>query len=105
MANPVLVGVDVQRQTNTGCLMDRDGDLLGRRFTIDNNRPGAEAFVRQVAQEVVAGDFDALQIAAEATGWYWWQFFQTLQRDPTLQHWPLQLYPLNPRLTANFAKT
>jgi len=105
MANPLLVGVDVHRQTNTGCLMDRDGQLLGRRFTIDNNHPGAEAFVRQVAQQVVAGDFDAIQIAAEATGWYWWQFFQTLERDPTLQQWPLQLFALNPRLTANFAKT
>jgi transposase len=105
MANPLLVGVDVHRQTNTGCLMDRDGQLLGRRFTIDNNRPGAEAFVRHVAHQVVAGDFDAIQIAAEATGWYWWQFFQTLERDPTLQQWPLQFYALNPRLTANFAKT
>lgn len=105
MANPLLVGVDVHRQTNTGCLMDRDGQLLGRRFTIDNNRPGTEAFVRQVAQQVVAGDFDAIQIAAEATGWYWWHFFQTLERDPTLQQWPLQLFALNPRLTANFAKT
>jgi transposase len=28
-----------------------------------------------------------------------------LERDPALQPWPLQLYPLNPRLTANFAKT
>jgi len=105
MAHPLLVGVDVHRQTNTGCLMDRDGQLLGHRFTIDNNRPGAAAFVRQVAQQVAAGDFDAIQIAAEATGWYWWQFFQTLDRDPTLQQWPLQLYALNPRLTANFAKT
>ncbi len=105
MANPLLVGVDVHRQTNTCCLMDRDGQVLGRRFTIDNNRPGAEAFVRQLAHQVLAGDFDAIQIAAEATGWYWWHFFQTLARDPILQQWPLQLYALNPRLTANFAKT
>jgi transposase len=105
MANSLLVGVDVHRQTNTACLMDRDGHPLGRRFTIDNNRPGAEAFVHQVAQQVVAGDFDAIQIAAEATSWYWWQFFQTLERDPTLQQWPLQLFALNPRLTASFAKT
>jgi hypothetical protein len=69
MANPLLVGVDVHRQTNSTCLMDRDGHLLGRRFTIDNNRPGTEAFVRQVAQQILAGDFDAIQIAAEATGW------------------------------------
>ena len=105
MPNPLLVGVDVHRQTNTVCLMDQAGHLLGPRFTIDNNRPGAEAFVRQVAHQVVAGDFDAIQIAAEATSYYWWHFFQTLERDPSLQHWPLQLYPFNPRLTANFAKT
>jgi transposase len=105
MPNPLLVGVDVHRQTNTACLMDAAGQVLGPRLTIDNNRPGAEVFVRHLAQQVAAGDFDAIQIAAEATGWYWWHFFQTLEHDPLLQHWPLQLYPLNPRLTANFAKT
>jgi transposase len=105
MPNPLLVGVDVHRQTNTVCLMDQAGQLLGSRRTIDNNRPGAELLVEQIAQKMAADDFDAIQIAAEATGWYWWHFFQTLARDPTLQHWPLQLYPLNPRLTANFAKT
>ncbi len=105
MSNPLLVGVDVHRQTNTVCLMDVTGQVLGPRRTIDNNRPGTELLVRHLAHQMAEGDFDAIQIAAEATGWYWWQFFQTLERDSTLQQWPLQLYPLNPRLTANFAKT
>jgi len=105
MSNPLLVGVDVHRQTNTVCLMDLAGQVLGRRRTIDNNRPGATLLVDHLAQQMQAGDFDTIQIAAEATGWYWWHFFQTLSRDPTLQQWPLQLYPLNPRLTANFAKS
>ena len=105
MSHPLLVGVDVHRQTNTVCLMDAAGHVLGPRRTIDNNRPGAAVLVDQVAQKMAQGDFDAIQIAAEATGWYWWHFFQTLARDPTLQQWSLQLYPLNPRLTANFAKT
>jgi transposase len=105
MSNPLLVGVDVHRQTNTVCLMDQAGHLLGARRTIDNNRVGAEVLVQQLAQQMAQGDFDTIQIAAEATGWYWWHFFQTLARDPTVQPWPLQLYPLNPRLTANFAKT
>jgi transposase len=105
MSNPLLVGVDVHRQTNTVCLMDVAGHLLSPRHTIDNNRPGAELLVDHLAYQMAEGDFDAIQIAAEATGWYWWHFFQTLARDPTLQQWPPQLYPLNPRLTANFAKT
>ncbi len=105
MSNPLLVGVDVHRKTNTVCLMDGQGRELTPRFTVDNNRPGTETFIRQVAQQVVAGDFDAIEIAAEATGWYWWHFFQTLDQDPFLNQWPLALYPFNPRLTANFKKT
>ena len=93
------------RKSNTVCLMDRQGREVAPRFTVDNNRPGTETFIQNVARQVVAGHFDAILIAAEATGWYRWHFFQTLDRDPFLNQWPLHLYPLNPRLTANFKKT
>jgi len=105
MSHPLLVGVDVHRQTNTVCLMDSQGREVAPRFSVDNNRPGSEAFIQKVAQQVVAGDFDAVAVAVEATGWYWWHFFQTLDRDPVLKQWPLALYPFNPRLTAHFKKT
>jgi len=64
MSNPLLVGVDVHRKSNTVCLMDRQGQETGPRFTVDNNRPGTEAFIQRVAQQVVAGNFDAIYIAA-----------------------------------------
>ncbi|MBC7249525.1 MAG: IS110 family transposase [Anaerolineae bacterium] len=105
MSNPLLVGVDLHRKTNTVCLMDGQGREVAPRFTVENNRPGTEAFIHQVARRVVAGDFDAIHIAAEATGWFWWHFFQTLDQDPFLNQWPLALYPFNPRLTAHFKKT
>jgi transposase len=105
MSNPLLVGVDVHRKTNTVCMMDGQGREVAPPFTVDNNLPGTEAFIKEVAQRVVVGDFDAIKIAAEATGRYWWHFFQTLDRDPFLNRWPVELYPLNPRLTANFKKT
>jgi hypothetical protein len=85
--------------------MDRQGREVARRFTVDNNRPGTDTFIRQLAQRVIEGDFDAVQIAAEATGWSWWHFFQTLDQAPGLPQWPVALYPLNPRLTANCKKT
>jgi transposase len=85
-------------------MMDQDGHEVGKRFTVQNNRPGTEAFVREVAERAVEGDFDAIHIADEATGWYWWHFFQTLEQDPVLNQWPLWLYPFNPRLTANYKK-
>lgn len=105
MSNPLLVGIDPHRRTNTVCLMDGRGQEIGQRFTIDNNRPGTETFVHHVAQAAQAGHFDAITIASEATGWYWFPFFQTLSQDPLLNQWPLQLYPFNPRLTATFKQT
>lgn len=84
MFNPLLVGVDVHYKTNTVFLMDRQGREVVPPFTVDNNRLGIEAFIQQIAQQVVASDFDAIVIAAEATGWHWWHFFQTLDQDPFL---------------------
>jgi len=105
MSNPLLAGVDVHRKTNTVCVMDGQGRELAPRLSLENNRPGTQAWVQQMAQLVREGDFDALHIAAEATGWYWFHFFHTLSQDPFLNQWPLELYPFNPRLTSNFKKT
>ena len=101
MSNALLVGVDPHRKTNTVCTMDRDGTEVDKRFTVQNNCPGTAAFVREIEQRAVDGNFDAIHIATEASTWYWWHFFQTLDQDPLLHQWPVTLYPFNPRLTAN----
>lgn len=105
MTHPLIVGVDVHRKTNTFCLMDAHGGEVRPRFTLDNNRPGTHTFVQQVAELMRADGFDELQVAAEATGWYWFHFFQSLQQEALLAAWPLELHALNPRLTANFKKS
>lgn len=105
MTHPLIVGVDVHRKTNTYCLMDANGGEVRPHFTLDNNRPGTQTFVQQVTELMRADGFDELQVAAEATGWYWFHFFQSLQQDTLLAQWPLDLHALNPRLTANFKKS
>jgi transposase len=105
MTHPLIVGVDVHRKTNTFCLMDAHGGEVRPRFPLDNNRPGTHTFVQQVAELMRADGFDELQVAAEATGWYWFHFFQSLQQEALLAAWPLELHALNPRLTANFKKS
>ena len=105
MSKPLIVGVDVHRKTNTFCLMDASGQEVRSRFTLDNNRPGTQAFVQQVAELMEADGFSELQIAAEATGWYWFHFFQSLQQEDLLAAWLVDLHALNPRLTANFKKS
>ncbi len=105
MTNPLLVGVDIHRKTNTFCWMDASGEEVRPRISLDNNRPGTQTFINQVTEQMEAGGFTELQVAAEATGWYWFHFFQTLQCDPLLNEWPVELHVLNPRLTANFKKS
>lgn len=98
----LLVGIDPHRRTNTAQMMDGAGQELGSAFQFPNNRPGAEAFVKIVRQQVQEGDYETLRIATEATGWYWFHFFQDLSQEPLLNELPLELYALNPRLTAKY---
>ncbi len=104
MSHPLLVGIDVHRKTNTVALMDLSGREVAPRLSVDNNRPGAAALAQVLHATAQEHGCDAIHIAAEATGWYWWHLFCTLDQDPFLQQRPLLLYPFNPRLTANFRK-
>lgn len=104
MSKPLIVGVDVHRKTNTYCLMDQSGVEQRPRLTLDNNLPGTQEFVRQVVELMQCEEFTELRLAAEATGWYWFHFFQTLQQEELLRAWPVDLFVLNPRLTAAFKK-
>jgi transposase len=105
MSNPLVVGIDVHRKTNTIALMEQTGREVAPRFTVQNNRPGAAALAEKLQGTVHNGGYDAIHVAAEATGWYWWHLFHSLHQDPFLSQSALVLYPFNPRLTANFRKT
>jgi len=85
MLKSLIVGVDIHRKTNTYCLMDQAGVEQRPRFTLDNNRPRTQQFIEQVSEVMQSEEFTELRLAAEATGWYWFHFFQTLQQDELLQ--------------------
>lgn len=100
--NPLIVGIDVHRQSNRTCLLDREGELWGRRFSTNNNRPGTQELIARIVQAMQEGQFDRIRLAAEATNWFWFPLFETLRHDPALEQWPLELYTLNPRITAKY---
>ncbi len=105
MNNPLLVGVDVHRKQNVFSLMDASGNEIGSRFGSENNRPGTAQTIEQLKGHMESGEYDGLQIGAEATGYYWLHFFQMLQSDEFLNQWPLDLYSFNPRVIAHYKKT
>ncbi len=100
MSHPLIVGIDTHSSVNRSCLMDRDGEEWGRRFSTDNNRPGTQVLIARITQAMADGQFDSLQLAVEATNWYWFPLLLTLHDDPVLARWPRAFYALNPRLTA-----
>jgi len=105
MKNPLLVGVDVHRKQNVLSLMNNDGEEISERLSVDNNRPGTMQLIEQLTELMETSEYDALQVGAEATGYYWLHFFRMLQEDEFLNQWPLELYPFNPRVIAHYKKT
>jgi transposase len=105
MAQTLIVGVDPHRKKNVMQLMDSQGQELGSPLRVSNNRPGTAAFVEHLVEQMESGQYEAIQLASEATGWYWFHFFQSLSQDPWLNQWPLDLYLFNPRLTAKFKQS
>jgi transposase len=105
MSHPLLVGLDVHSQTNRVCLMDQAGEQWGRRFSVANNRRGSQLLIGRLLEALRQGEFDSLRLAAEATNWYWFPLFQTLQQDLLLSQWPVALFALNPRLIASYKET
>ncbi len=102
MNQTLVVGIDPHRKKNVMQLMDGQGQVLGPLVRVDNNRPGTTLFVKQVVEQMHSGGYERMQIASEATGWYWFHLFQSLSQDPLLNQWPVELYLFNPRLTAKF---
>ena len=98
----LLVGVDVHRQSHVARCMDQAGHEIGSARRVRNHRPGLEAFARQLDELAGQGGYEQIQLTCEATNRYWWGLFDTLKQ--TCQT-PVQLYAINPRLTANFKKT
>ena len=41
----------------------------------------AGSYIEENRKTRIAGDYDVIHIAAEATGWYWCHFFHTLAHD------------------------
>lgn len=105
MRTPLLVGVDVHQQQNVMSFLDLYGQAPRGVLRVANNRPGSEAFVEALTQVMASGGFDGIRVAAEATGWYWFHFFQLLSEQPALAAWPVELYPFNPRLTARYKES
>jgi len=103
--NPLVVGVDPHRALHQVCVMDREGQELLTHFRVSNNRSGIASLAQRLSEVVGAGGFDQIQLATEATNWFWLGMFYELSQAEVLCGTSLKLYAINPRLAHNFKKT
>ena len=70
----VYVGIDVAKRKHRVAIIDADGTLLQKPFSIDNNQDGIKKLLCQITSQ----DTDNVEIGLEATGHYWLALFEQL---------------------------
>lgn len=104
MTNHLQVGLDFSHQRADLCLMLPNGELLEAHLPCANSLPGYQQAKSLLLEALAQQPVDGLDISGEATGYYWFPFFQQLFNDPELQAHDLQLFLLNPRWVKWFKK-
>jgi len=84
MRNILHVGMDISGRYNDVCALNVLGEVIvpHRRFRYDMS--GFEALVAWLLEVARAGEFDAVQVGAEATGLLWFHILWQLQQDEDL---------------------
>jgi len=99
VSNKLFAGIDVSLGNNQLCLMDFEGNPVGKSMSFANNLPGALAMVSHLNSVMEKGNYEKLTIGMEATALYWFPLFNFLNSEPTLQ---ARVLPLNPKVVSNF---
>jgi transposase len=84
MRNILHVGMDISGRYNDVCAINPLGEVVvpHRRFAYDMG--GFEALVTWLLEVARAGEFDAVQVGAEATGLLWFHIMWQLRQDEEL---------------------
>jgi transposase len=67
----LVVGLDIGNEFNAMCLMNKDGEVLGRYPRIYNSRKGFDYFTKVVEETKKKKGFKEVFIGMEPTGHYW----------------------------------
>lgn len=91
------VGIDVSQTRLDFGLLAPDGEPVERHQPFANSLPGYQQARDLLVHSLQAGEFDGLDIAAEATSYYWLPYFIRASQDPELASYTPRLYLLNAR--------
>jgi len=91
----IKVGIDVGRSKVDFVILHPDGHRLEKNSSFNNSPEGIEQAKQLLIRIMEKHDFSGVDIAAEATSFYWLPLFIQLQQDTELAHYAPRLTLLN----------
>jgi len=98
----LIAGIDIGGSNNDVCAVSDTGEVVAAHQRFAHTRPGSEELAIWLAEQVVHGEFDRLQIAGESTGLHWFHLFWHLQHTPEFDDLDVELYLVNAHAVAKF---
>lgn len=105
MPKKLFVGIDVSSKLNTVCLMNENGQRIGKTFSLPNNSIGAEELIDTILSTLEEHKFDSLLLGAEATSFYSDHLVEYLASSEQLAKYSPLVYQLNPKFIHGFKKS
>lgn len=105
MSDRLQVGIDFShKRADLGLFTGKGQPVISHR-AFANSALGYSMAKELLLETLRTGQFDGLDISAEATNYYWLPFFLQLAQDSALAPYDLRLYPLNARWVRQFKKS
>lgn len=93
----LLVGIDFSKSRADLALLRSDGQPIEVHRTFANSLPGFEQAKELLVEVLAENSFQGVDIAGEATNYYWLPYFLQLAQDPALAAYDPNLFLLNAR--------
>jgi transposase len=97
VAHRLQVSVDVSKSRLDFALLAPDGEVLEKHQPYANSLVGYEKVKQLLLRVLQEQEFEGMDLAAEATSYYWLPFFIQCAKDEDLANYDPELYLLNAR--------
>lgn len=101
----LLVGIDFSKGRADFALLHADGQPIEIHRAFANSWPGFEGAKALLLETLAEYSYRGVDIAGEATSYYWLPFFQQLEADPQLSAFDPNLFLLNARWVRGFKQS
>ena len=101
----LFVGLDVSKNDYKVCVLDAEGERVGKVFALKNNADDSEILVERIVEAAKIHETTKVFIGYESTSVYGWHLQYFLADSPTLQAFSPTIICFNPSVIENHKKS